>query len=428
MAIGVSFAVGILRLAAIVRTHVVDVLSWDQWDFLQPVFDGAPLWDSFRWQHGSHRQGPGGVLLALLYPATGFSNRAEGWAALACFALAALGAVWLITRHARPSVLDAIVPCIVLTTASWETWGATQNLAYGPVPLLLLFAAGCAQEIERPGLRWLVLTAIALLASHAAYGVLLVPILCALLLLELARAWNRPLHVALLLLALAAILGSLELAFSGYAYQQEQTEAVRMLGQPFDVLSYAALVVARPWGISGRIGAARLPLALLTLAVVTALFLIAALRVWRSRGDDPASRALFVFCGVTLAFAATTALGRSSLGLDLASSSRYVPFALPSAVGIWLFVRMLPATRLRAAVLACLCAVLAGKEVLSAPSQERALAVFSERKRAFVACFRARRDLNLCNADRAIHPAPESSHVAAKLRWLEEHRASFFRE
>ena len=67
----------VVRLANFINRYTVNIVYWDQWDFLQGLFDGADPWTLFRWQHGPQRQGLGDLILAILYPATGWNGRAR---------------------------------------------------------------------------------------------------------------------------------------------------------------------------------------------------------------------------------------------------------------------------------------------------------------------------------------------------------------
>jgi hypothetical protein len=97
------------RTLAYVDRYSVDLIFWDQWDFLEPVFRGAGAWTQFDWQHGPHRQGLGGLLLAVLLPATGWSIRAEAFAS-AMFVIPAAAMAWATLRRATavPSWTDVV--------------------------------------------------------------------------------------------------------------------------------------------------------------------------------------------------------------------------------------------------------------------------------------------------------------------------------
>ena len=43
------FVVLAVRLANFISSYTVNIIYWDQWDFLQGLFDGADAWTLFRW-------------------------------------------------------------------------------------------------------------------------------------------------------------------------------------------------------------------------------------------------------------------------------------------------------------------------------------------------------------------------------------------
>src|SRR3972149_747925 len=65
------------RLFRFIDHYAVDVLFWDQWAFWGGLFDGSDPWALWRWQHGPHRQGLGGLVVAATAWLTGWNVRAE---------------------------------------------------------------------------------------------------------------------------------------------------------------------------------------------------------------------------------------------------------------------------------------------------------------------------------------------------------------
>src|SRR4030095_16264167 len=76
--IAAAFVVMAVRLALYLNRYAVNLVYWDQWDFLSGLFDGADTWTLFRWQHGPQRQGIGNLIIAVLYTATGWNGRVDG--------------------------------------------------------------------------------------------------------------------------------------------------------------------------------------------------------------------------------------------------------------------------------------------------------------------------------------------------------------
>jgi len=131
--IGVSFVIGtfvlcLIRLAGFVQTNAVNVLCEDEWDFLQPLFDGRGPWSCFFWQHGPHRQGLGGLVDWCIFNATAWDVRAEAWAAVVVLSLATIAAIALAARlRGYLSWSDAAYPLLLLGPIHWETMIFTQT-------------------------------------------------------------------------------------------------------------------------------------------------------------------------------------------------------------------------------------------------------------------------------------------------------------
>ena len=73
----VAFLAVLCHLVLAVWRFSVNILFWDQWDFYTPLFNHAPLWQIFVWQHGPHREGIGLVLDKLVLESSGWNSRAE---------------------------------------------------------------------------------------------------------------------------------------------------------------------------------------------------------------------------------------------------------------------------------------------------------------------------------------------------------------
>ena len=152
--IAAAFVVMAARLALFLNRYTVNIVYWDQWDFLNGLFDGADAWTLFRWQHGPQRQGIGNLILAVLYPATGWNGRADAAASAVALCLAGVAALWLVKRvcgSLRP--WDGVVPLIFLTTTSAETYVVAPNIAHGPLSALLLTGYALALTISSHGAR-----------------------------------------------------------------------------------------------------------------------------------------------------------------------------------------------------------------------------------------------------------------------------------
>lgn len=117
-----------------VSRYSVNVLFFDQWDFLKPFFrGGATLKDLFLLQHGPIREGVGILADKILYSLTRWNVRAESFLIGGCIFAAMLLALLIKTRlFNRLSYSDVLIPLMFLGLVQYETLIGTPNPAYAP--------------------------------------------------------------------------------------------------------------------------------------------------------------------------------------------------------------------------------------------------------------------------------------------------------
>src|SRR5262249_50425959 len=161
--------------------YAVNVVFWDQFDYLAGLRDGAGVWQLFSWQHGPHRMGLGYLFIAALYRLSGWDERAQSFATGALFLLALALALALRRRAAGPLTwTDCCIPALLLTTAQFEVFIGTPNAAHGPIPLLLVLAAPFVWLVRNGGWRALAGGVLALCAAFTGFAIFLLPGLFAL--------------------------------------------------------------------------------------------------------------------------------------------------------------------------------------------------------------------------------------------------------
>jgi hypothetical protein len=414
-----------VRLFHFIDHYAVDVLFWDQWDFWGGLFDGTDPWALWRWQHGPHRQGLGGLVVASTAWLTGWNVRAEVFVSGAIMVLAALAALAVVRRErGRWVASDAVLPVLFLSLSQWELFAATPNPAHGPLPLLLvmLFALGLQMRSPRAGLAVLVATDFA--ATQTGFGVFLGPIAPIVFAARLASAVRRRSHVLAHAVALVASLGSLVLFFRGYVFSPAVGCFRFPDPHPVRYLSFLGTLFLRPFEIRG--GSAVLVFGFALALASAGLPAWAAWRMFAARERDRLADVTFAFASFSLLFAANSAVGRVCVGH--ADSSRYIPYLTPFLVAMYLALSAggRPA-RARSALLAALCALLVGKEALGMRDNLADAANFANGKRRWRDCYLATSDVAGCSVSFQIYPEPAATHLEEKLRFLRERRLSFFR-
>jgi hypothetical protein len=424
-----AFIVATARLAWFVDRYAVNVIFWDQWDFLHGVFAGVDWWTLFRWQHGPQRQGLGNLIDAALYPATGWNARADAAAAAALTFLAALGGLWLVRRICGPlRPWDAVVPLMFLTTSNAETYAATTNLAHGPLPALFLVALGLALTVQSHSVRCALVVGVNFLAVNTGFTLLLGPVTPALLLL-FASAPGLPSSArASYAAGAAASIGAMALLLKGFVFQSATSCFQFPHPRPLEYLPFAGSILSHALGLYADDDTSSTLVSAVAIAVV-ALWAYATFRLIRSRGDSVLWSVAGVLLTFTLLFTLVTTVGRVCLGLHAASASRYIPYVLPGLLAVYLLPRSGEATRLRTTVLALFLAAVSAREVAAARNDAEAVQ-YATQKRLWADCYLARHVVAECDvvAGGPIYPAAEATGLQEKLDWLEARRYSLFQE
>jgi hypothetical protein len=425
----VSLALAI-RLAWFVNRYTVNILFWDQWDFLAGLFAGVDPWTLFRWQHGPQRQGMGNLVTAAIFGATGWNARVDAAASAVVIALAGVAALWLVKRASgslRP--WDLVVPLIFLTTTNAETYVVAPNLAHGPLPVLFLMGYALALTADSHAMRCAALVIINFFAVNTGFTLLLGAV-TPLLLLVLASAprlsgRERMMYGA----AIATSLASVGL-FLGDFVPASATDCFQFPhDRPWDYVSYAGFVLARPFGFIAGVTTPQLWVAGSIAIGMAAFVAYVTFRMLRSRGVSKLWLVASFLGGFTMLFAATSAVGRICLGFDSANATRYIPYVMPGILAVYLVLRRTaqasPIAHAMLPVFLVACILKENDEL----SRNEAIDYLRYKQR-WRDCYLSMHDIDACDAwaGHAVYPLPEVTDLQRKLDWLEARRLSFFRD
>jgi hypothetical protein len=419
------------RLAAFVDRYAVNVVFWDQWDFLQGLFDGADAWTLFRWQHGPQRQGVGNLITAVIYSVTGWNGRADAAASVVVLVLSAAAALWLVKRVCGTlKPWDAVVPMIFLTTSSAQTYVVTPNMAHGPLPVFLLVTFGLALTIRSHSLRCISLVIVNFFAVNTGFTLLLGSVTPVMLVLQARASPLTARERAISAASVAASIGTLALFFNGFILHTASDCFQFPHRRPLEYLPYIGFVFGRPFGLNAGNTAARL-LAGSVIAVGVAGFVgYAGLRLLQTRGHSVLWTVCSSLAGFALLFAATTAVGRVCLGFDSANATRYIPYVLPGILALYLVIRAAaPKGGARTfVVLAGFVLACTAKELSTFGVEEAA--TYHRFKQRWRDCYLATHDIEVCDAraGHPIYPEPAATHLQEKLDWLEARKYSLFQD
>ena len=415
-----------VRLVLYVRRYAVDVLYRDQWDFLDPLFRGEGPWTMFDLQHGPHRQGLGGVLLAWVLPATGWNLQIEAVVSALILVLGAALA-WATMRRATgaPSWTDVTAPLLCLGGGLEEILVGTSNPAHGPISMALVFALALAWTMRAPKPRALACSVLGGLATFTGFGFfagLVNPVL-------FAAEWVHGRGDAPRRRSAALGLGLSALVLVAFFWNWHFVTAVDCFRfphpRPVEYLDYLGFLLARPLGMH-RFGGVRTWLA--RALALGALGLGAWTLVRLFRRDEMAGRVMALLLGFTCLFGLNTAVGRVCLGLETAGSARYVPYAAPGWVALVIAARCWAPCRVRCSVVAVVLLLITVR-TLNVRGELALGRRLADGKRAWASCYRQRHDLQACDAETGfpLYPTPAATRMQEKLDFLEARRLSLFR-
>jgi hypothetical protein len=430
--LGVAYALLCARLFWLIDRYAVNVLYWDQWDLFDAFFQDAGPWELFRWVHGPHRQGIAFLLTRALMDATAWNTRAEAFMIGALVALAAALALWLRRRLFGALVpMDVAIPLLVLTPAQFGIFVQTPNASHGAAPLLLLVALAWACTLRHRSARCALLVVLDFLLVHTGFGIFAGAITPVLLVSECVEAWREEGARAARWPAacIALSLASLGFFFVGYRFDPAVDDFAFPSPHARLYPKYVALMLANALGVKGTgllptlTGFAALA-AVLFAAVVHGLGLFT-----RSGEARRRSAAIAALAGFGLLFCAGTAIGRVTLGLHAAQSTRYVPLVVPALLGLILHLQTF--RPLRARLLAsCLAAVaMAAASIPVRSGDARFMAILARDKQRWVDVYLETGSLRAADeqARRRIFPnPPEITHLEEKLAYLRRHRLNLF--
>jgi hypothetical protein len=422
-----AFAIACVRLAILVDAYAVNVLVWDQWDFLTPLFEPRSLWDTFRWQHGPHRMGVGLLSMLAVQRWTSWNAGALGWLNLGVTAVAGIVAVGLRRRLPGRGELawyDALIPVLFLNSSQWAVFIDVPDASHGPMPVMLVLLFALLLTLPGSWRRTTALLLVDFLAVYTGFGLLLGILAPALFGLEL-RHRERSRNAVAVAVSLAILVSFLH----GYRWRAGpcfggvRAYDVGQLPWFFALLFGRAIGATReisPWSFLG---------ALVGLTVI-ALAVVATIRMIRSR--DGGWQPIWVLAMFSLLFTVSTTLGRGCLGTRAALSSRYVPYAVPGLFAVFLCfaptVGRFEWKPLRHAALLLMIAYVL-QDFWPRSVDRRQMTRIASNRTAWADCVRAGGDLLACQpAGFSLHPHIRASRVREKLESLRNQRRGLFSE
>lgn len=332
------------RLFLFVAEKGVNLLFWDEWDFLTPLFTGNDdIWTLFTWQHGLHRQGIGFFIIKPIAELSRWNTRVDELFIAATIIVALICTLLLKRMLWGPfSLSDVILPFFVLNLIQYETIIGTPNISASALPLALVIVYCMSWIIRNETLKYSTIFILNFMMIFTGYALLIAPINLALLVIEIFQ--NRKERIMIVkkvpFWAFMGSILSIGIFLIGYKFQ---TGVTCFSFKPSFLLKYPAYI--------SMMFAKFIRLDLLSnskimvlggFVLVSIITMVFALHFWRITRyrliDNQQSVIIVILLGYSLFFAISTALGRVCLGVESSLASRYTTLLVPAFIGLYLHI------------------------------------------------------------------------------------------
>lgn len=427
--VAMVFAALAFRLFRLTAEYAVNVLFWDQWDIDDAtLFEHHSLWEIFRFQHGPHRQGLGGVLSALVDPWFRWNSRTEAFLVAGMVVIAGLCVLYLKYRLFGPLTwTDIAIPIVVFTPSQWEPVWNTVNLAHGILPVLLIVCYCLAWTWCNERAKYAVITALNFVTIYTGFG-LFIGVLTPVLLLARYRVdRNRTAATSVYLWCCIGLsVAALASFFVGYKNDDASGCQTLFSAPPLAYARFFFLLFATPFGIRGT-G----PLATIAGTMVFAAVAAIGVASWKKvLGDCSAWKAPHVVLAILSAyfilFCGTAAIGRTCTGLVEAHASRYGSYRELAVLSLFFWTLTVRWPDWRKLAPALLVVLLIPSLFITAYDEEGMEGLY-ELKSGWRDCYLSGHLATTCDEENgAIYPDHARTHLQRKLDYLRANRLNLF--
>jgi len=413
------------RLFLIVKRYSVNILYHDQWIFDDAtIFQDHSLLEIFRWQHGPHRQGLGGVLSKLIEPSLHWNSRYEAFGVWGIICLACLAAIWLKVRlFGKPIYADIVIPLFFFTPVQYESLIGGASPSHGPLPLLLVTLYCLAWTIKAERWKYVWVLVLNLFLIYTGFGLfmgVLTPFVAG---MDFYRRRSRA--------ALVACVVSIATTASFFVGYRTDTAAGCSVGvgNPVHYFLFVGFMLAN----FIQIHVSRtLVLAIMIGSLLTLLFVLTSghflIRTLRDKTPSVPRLIICILLLYSLLFSFSTAYGRICLGLAAAQGSRYMTYLVLLFFALYL-AALSAQMRIEKNVFVGL---VVGLGLLSSGFIERvnleSMQEIAHERQAWATCYLRTNDIDSCDreTDSYICWKPEPPDLQRKLEYFKQHRLNLY--
>jgi hypothetical protein len=398
----IVFFIQARRLFLLVYNFSVNIIFWDQFDILTPLFTHQSFWTQFRWQNGPHRQGAGFILIKWIADWTKWNARADAFFILG-LVITSLILVLALKRllFGKFSIADVFLPLIVLNLYQFEIFIGTPNISLAGLPLVLVFCYAFSWFIKNIYLRYIAILLLNFLLIFTGFGIFMGLMTVFILTLDIFLFYKTQGRKQMILTAAAWIISliSFLLYYQGYVF----IPAVNCFENTWSNITrlpvFWSLILSLFFGVryGNNIFLASLVGLIAILAMIYALLKHILRYAHGPERGNITSKMIILLVGFSILYSGSASLGRVCLGYQSAQASRYMTLLIPGMVGLFFNLSSIRSWR---AILApfIIMAVLIGKSALPLPQiVQNDILWFYEGKYRWKTCYLEVENVEICN-------------------------------
>jgi hypothetical protein len=385
----------------------------DRWHSLDPLFYDLGLWESFVFQHGSHRLGLIAIFFKLTYGLSSWNGRIDMFLQGLFYLLSAILALRLkFTLTGKWEWWDLLIPMIFINLQSASTF-TINPYVHGLIPLFALSILIC-QQIKNPAMRIL---STSLLSSISLFSGFAIVVGLSYMFMELIGflRTRRTIHLVGLSLPVIALVYLIS--------TQKHSESLSSLPELRETLNYLTLIAGNYFFLGAH--SSLLPAGILMIVILASLLLMK--RDNNHRNPAMLTYVIQFLMASSFMFYLLNLSGRADLPLENALSSRYIPASMPLIFALYLLMQSLNRRGIRIAFLTALSLIMLRFHY---QSDVRTQGIIEEHKQ-IVLMERCLLENNYMHCEETtgyqLVPDPHSLSLQKKLDYMKENSLNIYR-
>lgn len=346
----ILFSILSILAIVIVYKNSDDLFFYDQYELVANLVKNQNIFSIFNFEYAPHRQGLAFVFWWLIQQFVGIDARIPTWISMFFIIFAAYLAIVASKKIAGNSILDLLIPIVVISPKLHESVIGVSNPSHGPFPLFMIFLIVLILNKSENFYRSLLLSICIFLITFSGFGLVILPIALFYSLIPLLNIFYAKSKVQVLklhkiirirLLLLFSTLATMILFLRGYVFNS----AVTCFTGEINILSqtkYITIILGHAIGftelrMSTYIFGGILLLLLLILFFISIRYLL--VQEFNFAKQQFFYESILFTSGFSLCFVFLTSYGRECLGFETAFASRYLAYVLPGIWALILFIK-----------------------------------------------------------------------------------------